>query len=152
MAIDVLANLGEEADDVIPDLVSALADFDANVQWAAIQALRKKGKKSVPELIYMLEYDDDSLTPNILRTFSELGPNGIDALDNVLIMLQHNNPNYRALAAETLGEIGEPSEGAIKSLNILIQDNNEYVSSSAEWALSELERIKNIRENNTNEE
>ena len=45
VAIDVLANLGEEADDVIPDLVSALADFDANVQWAAIQALRKKREK-----------------------------------------------------------------------------------------------------------
>ena len=152
VAIDVLANLGEEADDVIPDLVSALADFDANVQWAAIQALRKKGKKSVPELIYMLEYDDDSLTPNILRTFSELGPNAIAAVDNVLIMLQHSNADYRALAAEALGEIGEPSEIAIKSLNILKQDKNEYVSSSAEWALNELERIKDIRENNTNEE
>ena len=53
VAIDVLANLGEEADDVIPDLVSALADFDANVQWAAIQALRKKGKISSRVNIYV---------------------------------------------------------------------------------------------------
>ena len=67
-------------------------------------------------------------------------------------MLQHSNADYRALAAEALGEIGEPSEIAIKSLNILKQDKNEYVSSSAEWALNELERIKDIRENNTNEE
>ena len=47
VAIDVLANLGEEADDVIPDLVTALSDFDVNVQWAAIQALRVKGNKAV---------------------------------------------------------------------------------------------------------
>ena len=28
-----------------PDFVTALSDFDVNVQWAAIQALRIKGRK-----------------------------------------------------------------------------------------------------------
>ena len=152
VSIDVLANLGKEADDVIPDLVSALADFDANVQWAAIQALRKKGNKAVPELIYMLEYDDDSLTPNILRTFSELGPKAIEATNNILIMLQHDNAEYRALAAEALGEIGEPSEVVLKSLNILLQEENIYVSSSADWSINELMRVKKIRDESNDEE
>ena len=152
VAIDVLGNLGDEADDIIPDLVTSLSDFDANVQWAAIQALRKKGRKVIPELIYMLEYDDDSFTPNILRAFSELGKNAVDAIDNILIILQHNNSEYRALAAEALGEIGEPSDVVMKSLNILKEDKNEYVSSSVKWALNELQNIKNIRESKDNED
>jgi len=146
VAIDALANLGEEGDDVIPDLVSALADFDVNVQWAAIQALRIKGKKAVPELLYMLEYDDDSLTPNILKTFSEMGQDAIEAINNLIVMLDHDKAEYRALAAEALGEIGQPSLKVINSLNHLIDDDNANVVKTAEWSLKELERIQNERD------
>jgi NLR family CARD domain-containing protein 3 len=148
VAIDTLANMGEEADDVIPDLVTALSDFDVNVQWAAIQALRFKGKKAVPELIYMLEYDDDSLTPNILKTFAEIGNDAQGAINNLIIILKHDNPSYRALAAEALGEIGEPTELILSSLMLLKSDNDRNVIKTVEWSLKELNRIKILRENN----
>ena len=147
VAIDTLANMGEEADDVIPDLVTALSDFDVNVQWAAIQALRVKGNKAVPELIYMLEYDDDLLTPNILKTFAEIGNEAKDAVNNLLVMLEHDNPQYRALAAEALGEIGEPSKQIISSLESLRSDEDRNVIKTAEWSLKELEIIQNRRDN-----
>ena len=147
VAIDTLANMGEEADDVIPDLVTALSDFDVNVQWAAIQALRVKGNKAVPELIYMLEYDDDLLTPNILKTFAEIGNEAKDAVNNLLVMLEHDNPQYRALAAEALGEIGEPSKQIISSLESLRGDEDRNVIKTVEWSLNELQRIQNRRDN-----
>jgi len=147
VAIDTLANMGEEADDVIPDLVTALSDFDVNVQWAAIQALRVKGNKAVPELIYMLEYDDDLLTPNILKTFAEIGNEAKDAVNNLLVMLEHDNPQYRALAAEALGEIGEPSKQIINSLESLRDDEDRNVIKTVEWSLNELQRIQNRRDN-----
>ena len=147
VAIDTLANMGEEADDVIPDLVTALSDFDVNVQWAAIQALRVKGNKAVPELIYMLEYDDDLLTPNILKTFAEIGNEAKDAVNNLLVMLEHDNPQYRALAAEALGEIGEPSKQIISSLESLRDDEDRNVIKTVEWSLNELQRIQNRRDN-----
>ena len=147
VAIDTLANMGEEADDVIPDLVTALSDFDVNVQWAAIQALRVKGNKAVPELIYMLEYDDDLLTPNILKTFAEIGNEAKDAVNNLLVMLEHDNPQYRALAAEALGEIGEPSRQIISSLESLRSDEDRNVIKTVEWSLNELEIIQNRRDN-----
>jgi len=147
VAIDTLANMGEEADDVIPDLVTALSDFDVNVQWAAIQALRVKGNKAVPELIYMLEYDDDLLTPNILKTFAEIGNEAKDAVNNLLVMLEHDNPQYRALAAEALGEIGEPSKQIISSLESLRSDEDRNVIKTVEWSLNELQRIQNRRDN-----
>ena len=149
VAIDVLSNIGEEADDIIPDLVTALSDFDVNVQWAAIQALRIKGKKAVPELIYMLEYDDDALTGNILKTFAEIGNEAKGAIKILLIMLQHDNAAYRALAAEALGEIGEPSLPVINSLSIMKKDSNNNVVKSAEWSLRELNRILSERKNNS---
>ena len=149
VAIDVLSNIGEEADDVIPDLVTALSDFDVNVQWAAIQALRIKGKKAVPELIYMLEYDDDALTGNILKTFAEIGNEAKGAIKILLVMLQHDNAAYRALAAEALGEIGEPSLPVINSLSIMKKDSNNNVVKSAEWSLRELNRILSERKNNS---
>ena len=149
VAIDVLSNIGEEADDIIPDLVTALSDFDVNVQWAAIQALRIKGKKAVPELIYMLEYDDDALTGNILKTFAEIGNEAKGAIKILLIMLQHDNASYRALAAEALGEIGEPSLPVINSLSIMKKDSNYNVVKSAEWSLKELNRILSERKNNS---
>ena len=147
VAIDTLANMGEEADDVIPDLVTALSDFDVNVQWAAIQALRVKGNKAVPELIYMLEYDDDLLTPNILKTFAEIGNEAKDAVNNLLVMLEHDNPQYRALAAEALGEIGEPSKQIISSLESLRSDEDRNVIKTVEWSLNELKIIQNRRDN-----
>lgn len=149
VAIDTLSNMGEEADDVIPDLVTALSDFDVNVQWAAIQALRKKGNKSIPELIYMLEYDDDMLTPNILKTFAEIGNEAKDAINNLLIMLQHENAQYRALAAEALGEIGEPSDLIINSLEPLKDDKDRNVVKTVQWSLNQLQIIKS-RSNNEN--
>ena len=149
VAIDVLSNIGEEADDIIPDLVTALSDFDVNVQWAAIQALRIKGKKAVPELIYMLEYDDDALTGNILKTFAEIGNEAKGAIKILLVMLQHDNAAYRALAAEALGEIGEPSLPVINSLSIMKKDSNNNVVKSAEWSLRELNRILSERKNNS---
>ena len=147
VAIDTLANMGEEADDVIPDLVTALSDFDVNVQWAAIQALRVKGNKAVPELIYMLEYDDDSLTPNILKTFAEIGNEAKGAVNNLLIILKHENSQYRALAAEALGEIGEPSKQVISSLESLKNDKDRNVIKTVEWSLKELQMIQNRRDN-----
>ena len=147
VAIDTLANMGEEADDVIPDLVTALSDFDVNVQWAAIQALRVKGNKAVPELIYMLEYDDDLLTPNILKTFAEIGNEAKDAVNNLLVMLEHDNPQYRALAAEALGEIGEPSKQIINSLESLRDDEDRNVIKTVEWSLNELQIIQSRRDN-----
>ena len=147
VAIDTLANMGEEADDVIPDLVTALSDFDVNVQWAAIQALRVKGNKAVPELIYMLEYDDDLLTPNILKTFAEIGNEAKDAVNNLLVILEHDNPQYRALAAEALGEIGEPSKQIISSLESLRSDEDRNVIKTVEWSLNELKIIQNRRDN-----
>ena len=147
VAIDTLANMGEEADDVIPDLVTALSDFDVNVQWAAIQALRLKGKKAVPELIYMLEYDDDLLTPNILKTFAEIGNEAKGAVNNLLVILEHDNPQYRALAAEALGEIGEPSIKIINSLESLRDDEDRNVIKTVEWSLNELQIIQNRRDN-----
>lgn len=149
VAIDTLSNMGDEADDVIPDLVTALSDFDVNVQWAAIQALRKKGNKSIPELIYMLEYDDDMLTPNILKTFAEIGNEAKDAINNLLIMLQHENAQYRALAAEALGEIGEPSDLIINSLESLKDDKDRNVIKTVQWSLNQLQIIKS-RSNNEN--
>lgn len=149
VAIDTLSNMGDEADDVIPDLVTALSDFDVNVQWAAIQALRKKGNKSIPELIYMLEYDDDMLTPNILKTFAEIGNEAKDAINNLLIMLQHENAQYRALAAEALGEIGEPSDLIINSLESLKDDKDRNVVKTVQWSLNQLQIIKS-RSNNEN--
>tara|TARA_Y100000746_G_scaffold104965_1_gene89484 strand:+ start:653 stop:2062 length:1410 start_codon:yes stop_codon:yes gene_type:complete len=147
VAIDTLANMGEEADDVIPDLVTALSDFDVNVQWAAIQALRVKGNKAVPELIYMLEYDDDTLTPNILKTFAEIGNEAKGAVNNLLVILKHENSQYRALAAEALGEIGEPSKQVISSLESLKDDKDRNVIKTVEWSLKELQIIQNRRDN-----
>ena len=147
VAIDTLANIGEEADDVIPDLVTALSDFDVNVQWAAIQALRVKGNKAVPELIYMLEYDDDTLTPNILKTFAEIGNEAKGAVNNLLVILKHENSQYRALAAEALGEIGEPSKQVISSLESLKDDKDRNVIKTVEWSLKELQMIQNRRDN-----
>jgi HEAT repeat protein len=149
VAIDVLSSIGEEADDVIPDFVTALSDFDVNVQWAAIQALRIKGKKAVPELIYMLEYDDDALTGNILKTFAEIGNEAKEAIKILLVILQHENAAYRSLAAEALGEIGEPLLPVINSLNTLKKDSDKNVVKSAKWSLKELNRILSEKENNS---
>ena len=141
VAIDVFASMGPNASDVVPDLVTALGDFDINVQWSAIQALRLIGKGSVPELIYMIEYDDDIVTPNILKTLAELGPKAKEAKEAVLLKLKHPNSEYRALAAEALGEMGDNSIEVLTALTSLLNDPNKNVMQSAIWSIRELEKI-----------
>ena len=95
----------------------------------------------------MLEYDDDLLTPNILKTFAEIGNDAKGAVKNLLIILEHENPQYRALAAEALGEIGEPSKAVINSLESLKDDKDKNVIKTVQWSLNELRMIKNRRDN-----
>jgi HEAT repeat protein len=97
----------------------------------------------------MLEYDDDALTANILKTFAEIGNEAKDAIKILLVMLQHENSAYRSLAAEALGEIGVPALSVINSLNTLKKDSDKNVVKSAEWSLKELNRILSEKEKNT---
>ena len=129
--------MGPEAvADQVPDLVSALADPDENVRWAAIQALRNVGTGALTELAIVLEFGDRLLLPGVLATVIELGPVAADTAEYLLPYLADDDSKVRALTAEALGSVGATQ--AADALHTALDDQDEEVRLAAAWALTAL--------------
>ena len=134
---DALGGMGSAAvADLVPELVSALADRDENVRWAVIQALRNVGAGALTELAIVLEYGDRLLLPGVLATVIELGPVAVDTAVYLLPYLASDDSEVRALTAEALGSVGATE--AADALHTALDDQAEEVRLAAAWALAAL--------------
>lgn len=122
--------------EMVPDLVSALADPDDSVSWAVVQALRNAGPGAVPELEVILEYGDPLLLPGVLATVIELGPVAASAAALLAPYLGSADSQIRALTAEALGSVG--AKDATEVLQTALNDQAEEVRAAAAWALAAL--------------
>ena len=136
-AADALGTMDPVAiSEMVPELVSALADPDDSVSWAVVQALRNAGQGAVPELEVVLEYGDPLLLPGVLAAVIELGPAAASTAPQLAPHLGSADPKIRALAAEALGSVG--ARDARSVLQTALNDQTEEVRSAAAWALAAL--------------
>ena len=145
VTIQAIASYEDIDDEVISDLVSMLSDSSDQVIWASMNTLSKLGKRVVPELIDVLEYDDPYLSPLILKVIYELGKDAEASIFSIIRLLSSEDSEIRMLAAEALGGIGIDNQEVKSKLKLSSKDNNLKVREAARWALSRINKSKEVK-------
>jgi len=123
LIIETLGEIGPAAAAAIPDLVKALVDSDAQVQWAAAIVLDEKIDPKWPQ-----------------------NPVVSDIIPHLLNVLIDSPSHVRSAAAEALGKIGPAAAKAIPELVKALVDDDVRVRSLAVDALYKIDPLWSFRE------
>ncbi|MDY6819648.1 MAG: HEAT repeat domain-containing protein [Halobacteriales archaeon] len=158
-AIDALNQIGLEA---VEKLIARMtdSDFDANADWAKVQAFVKALSADIPELRIAAanalgELGEANAVPPLVDRLNDTDPRvreraarslGIladpRAVDPLIQHLDDEHPRVRREVAEALGAIG--SDKAVSALQDLLEDSNESVRRIAIDGLGNLGRPEPI--------
>ena len=105
----ILAEIGPEAKEAVPDLMGALNDADVEIRREALAALGRIGANAKP------------------------------AVPSMVSALQDKDLGVRYTAAYALGLIGPDAAGAITALHKLGNENDELLRVVSGWALTRVE-------------
>jgi HEAT repeat protein len=141
-AAQVLREIGPQAAEAVPALISALGDTDAGVREAATDALSAIGPPSVPALLAALRNVkarrwtkwrlNAEIRQAVVRALGQIGPPAVPAL---ITALGDPNQDVRRGTAEALGQIGSPAVDAMPALTTALGDADVGVSRAAGEAL-----------------
>jgi HEAT repeat protein len=116
-AIDPAWPKNVETRKAIPDLVTALRSWSANVAQAAFRMLNLVGPLAVPDLADALSNGEDTTDKiHMMRVLARIGPNAASAVPGLTRALGSQFLQARIAAAETLGNIGPPAATAVPAL------------------------------------
>lgn len=151
-AIADLGNAGEQAPDVLPYLINALADKNPRIRWAAAMALEKIGGKAAPATIHLLyalsdeAYDESMGQGGPRKKFyyvhdaAEMALEciGEKAVPALIEAVSHKDLQIRLTAIGRLGAIGEKAKTARPYLTKLLSDPYPEIRAAAQNALGNL--------------
>ncbi|MEW6742702.1 MAG: HEAT repeat domain-containing protein [Planctomycetota bacterium] len=126
----VLALRGMRAPAAAPFLASLLADREAVVRWAALQALQHLGPIAVPELLDKLSYPKQQELA--VRALAALGPAAVPAL---LEILKSAEASSRMAASRALLDMGAPAAPALAGA---LEDPDRHTRLTAARLLAEM--------------
>jgi HEAT repeat protein len=137
-AADALYSFFYEEEDVLPGLIAALKDNEAEVRTAAAGALRfPKAKDAVKPLLGLLKDDENALVREVAA--SALGDIASDAGEVVPALakaLRGKESAVRDAAAWSLSAFGEPGSASLKDA---LKDDSAEVRRSAARALGSID-------------
>jgi HEAT repeat protein len=105
-AMDVLMEMGPDAEGAFPELCATSQDGDRILRMYALRTLGTFGKRSVPALVAGLADPDSVVRGWALEALEKIGPDAGDAVAAVLRLHQHDSEKHvRESAAKALGKI-----------------------------------------------
>jgi HEAT repeat protein len=128
---DLIYELGPDASATVPALVRALRVNEADLRWAAVDALGAIGPKAaeaVPALVGLLNSPSGLVAGRAAIALALIGPASVPALIGAL---QNSDSRTREFAADALSQIGAAAQSAAPYLKNLLDDPNRDV---AEWS------------------
>jgi HEAT repeat protein len=134
----VLGNMGKEAKEAIPALISALKDEDSDVRYYAAYALGNMGeeaKEAIPALISALKDEDSYVRFNAAGALGNMGKEAKEAIPALISALKDEDSNVRSNAAYVLGNMGKEAKEAIPALIFALKDEYSNVRYRAAYAL-----------------
>ncbi len=138
-AADVLGAMGPNAEAAVAPLVSLLDEPEYAVSGHAAAALGRIGPASVHAIMHAVGEGNISTIETPLAAFSYLEADQTVTRELVQSMENTNeNPVVRGFAAKALGKMQDRARNAIPDLAGALSDENNDVSSSAEWALTQM--------------
>jgi HEAT repeat protein len=139
---DLICEIGPDASFAVSSLIKALRIEDADLRWAAVDALAAIGEKAeeaIPDVIGMLG-DKSGVVAS--RAAHALKTIGAKALPSLISTLQGPSSRAREFAAEALGEMGESAKDSVPYLRKLLEDSSE---DNVDWASIALGKIARAR-------
>ncbi len=130
--------------DVIDELVATLQVTDPGKRRKAIWELGQRGNSSAVQHLVNSMVDADSKEKSlILAALSEIGIRSLKPMNRALaIALQDENPDVRKNAIRDLTRVYELVTQISQMLGHATEDDDPEVRKTAEWALNQLNRIR----------
>lgn len=105
-AAEVMGDLGPLARDAVPDLIEILKEEYPTARAAAVKALVKIGKASVPELVKTLKNTDNAaVRSDVIKTLGQLGPDAKDAVATLKELQPTLDSNMQLEVKDALNKI-----------------------------------------------
>ena len=130
--------------DVMDELVASLQVADPSKRRKAIWELGQRGNSSAVQHLVNSMVDADSKEKSlILAALSEIGIRSLKPMNRALaIALQDENPDVRKNAIRDLTRVYELVTQISQMLGHATEDHDPEVRRTAEWALEQLNRIR----------
>jgi HEAT repeat protein/tRNA A37 threonylcarbamoyladenosine biosynthesis protein TsaE len=140
-AAEALAYIGQENDQAIDLLLSALEDRDGNVRGsaaAALTSLRKPSERLINALLRALQDSRVDVRTNAADILGRLGQRSERAIEGLLEVLRDPYEDARICAAMALGQVGDTSNRVVQALIERLADDSRVVRKNAAAALGKL--------------
>ena len=128
---------GKQAKKVLSELISALYDEDADISFAAAEAISVIGEDAVQPLIVAMRSDAPIVREHAASALRGIGPPAGPAVESLIRLLQDAVADVRREAARALGDIRCEPEEAVPALITALQDRNLEVRAAATIALAQ---------------
>jgi len=146
-AAEVLADMGEAASAVVPELTEALMDPEGRVRSGAIRALGNTGieaKSAIPAIAKAVKDEYSGL--KAVETLGKLGPIAKEAVPQLMELLATPDSSYdiryiKDAAVVTLGEIGPDAKAALPLLLDELKGDRQTAAMIALGKLKEPEAV-----------
>ncbi len=136
LALLLVSEFGQQGREAIPTLVESLKSENADLSWAAGEALSRIGKDSIPSLVDGLRDANAMVREHAAVALGKIGPDANNAVLSLILLLQDESIDVGAAAASALGAIGEEAL-TIPALITALRDESIEVRSKVIMALSQ---------------
>ncbi|PKO20420.1 MAG: hypothetical protein CVU38_20175, partial [Chloroflexi bacterium HGW-Chloroflexi-1] len=139
-AAEALAYIGQENDQAIDLLLSALEDADGNVRGHAAAALTslEPQERLIDALLGVLHDSRLDVRTNAADILGRLGQRSGRVIEGLIEVLQDPREDARISAAMALGQVGDTSERVVWALIERLADDSRVVRKNAAAALGRL--------------
>ncbi|HJJ54454.1 MAG TPA: HEAT repeat domain-containing protein [Methanocorpusculum sp.] len=118
---------------LIPTVLENIRNGDLNSRWYLARALIKCGPELIPELIRLVEHEEDIMV--LKYTGAVLAAFGEQAIQPLIGLFAADNAKLRGMAAAALERIGEP---AVEALAIASETGDDQTRLCAQIILQKL--------------
>ncbi len=155
-AAQALGNIGPEAREAIPSLISAMKNSSYSMREELVKALAKiePGVKNIPTFTLALKDKSSHVRKAAAKALGNIKPEADEAIPVLVEALKDENLGVRIAVMQALGNMGSVAKEAIPALIPLLGDTSFIVQKAAKEVLNNIdpECLKSYEMSKVNEE
>jgi serine/threonine protein kinase len=139
-ALNDLAELGQDAEGLLPELTKLLIDDDEQIYLGAQSVLIRIGSAATPYLKTLLDTHKERIISKrkIIKTLCLMENNAVEAIPEILELLEDNDDETRWYAVYTIGRFGLEVVEAIPILIRMLNDSRVGIRAYAAYGLGKI--------------
>jgi HEAT repeat protein len=124
-ALEVLEELGPDAEAAVPAVIGALSDRDKFVRWAAVRVLGRfaprNAKEVVPALVPLVGTPDGDFARAVAGLLAKYGEDAAPAVPALARAIRSGEPQARIAYLQTLPALGSAGADAVPAIRPLLR-------------------------------